>query len=199
MFRRSKPDPVAESPAPEAPAPRGTTPGKGRPTPTRKEAEAAARARAKVPRTRKEQVAAQKLAKAESSAQIRAGMKTGEERYLLARDKGPVRRFCRDYVDARFSVLELAIPILFVFLVPGFFGSALAVISEIALLLTLLVMIVAAALLRRRVLGEVRRRFPDTTTKGLTYYLLSRGTQMRFMRIPKPQVERGATLPDRYR
>ncbi|MEO5666405.1 MAG: DUF3043 domain-containing protein, partial [Nocardioides sp.] len=57
---------------------------KGRPTPTRKEAEAAAKARAKVPRTRKEQMLAQRGAKSESSKVVRAGMKAGDERYMLA-------------------------------------------------------------------------------------------------------------------
>ena len=39
-------------------------------------------------------------------------MKTGEERYLPARDRGPVKRFIRDYVDSRFSFVELMIPVL---------------------------------------------------------------------------------------
>ena len=55
VFRRSKPDAETSAPAPAD----GHASGKGRPTPTRKEAEAAARARAKVPRTRKEMMAAQ--------------------------------------------------------------------------------------------------------------------------------------------
>ena len=41
-------------------------------------------------------------------------MRTGDERYLPARDKGPVRRFIRDYVDSRFSFIELMIPLLMV-------------------------------------------------------------------------------------
>ena len=46
----------------------------------------------------------------ESSQQIRAAMKDGDERYFLARDQGPVRSFIRDYVDSRFSFVELMIP-----------------------------------------------------------------------------------------
>ncbi len=78
--------------------------GKGRPTPTRKEAEAAAKARAKVPRTRKEQAAAQRAHAASPARRCARAMKTGDERYLLPRDKGPVRRFIRDFVDRRFSL-----------------------------------------------------------------------------------------------
>ena len=86
--------------------------GKGRPTPSRKEAEAAAKARAKPPRTRREMAAAQKASRTDSSSRVRQGMRNGEEKYLLPRDKGPLRRFIRDFVDSRFSFVELIIPLL---------------------------------------------------------------------------------------
>ena len=35
-------------------------------------------------------------------AKQREALANGDERYLPARDKGPVRRFVRDYVDSRF-------------------------------------------------------------------------------------------------
>ena len=96
---------------------------KGRPTPSRKEAEAANKARAKVPRTRKEMAAAQKLQRSESSTQMRQAMRNGDDRFLPARDKGPVRRFIRDYVDSRFSFIELLIPLMLVVLILGFTGN----------------------------------------------------------------------------
>ena len=92
MFRRTN----SEQETPTVPEKVG---GKGRPTPSRKEAEAAARARAKVPRTRKEQMAAQRAARGETSQRMRQAMKTGDERYLPARDRVPVKRFIRDFVD----------------------------------------------------------------------------------------------------
>jgi len=98
--------------------------GKGRPTPSRKEAEAAAKARAKPPRTRRGQVAAQRAIKGESSQRVRQGMRNGEEKYLLARDKGPVRRFIRDFVDSRFSFIELLIPLLVLTMVLGYSGNS---------------------------------------------------------------------------
>ena len=121
MFRRSKSEapPVDTDAASEA----AKAEGKGRPTPTRKEAEAAAKARAKVPRTRKEQAAAQRLARSESSTKMRQAMKTGDERFLPARDRGPVKRFIRDYVDHRFSFVELMIPLMAVTLVLGWSGN----------------------------------------------------------------------------
>ena len=45
---------------------------------------------------------------------------------------------------------------------------------------------------------EVARRFPDESAKGLTLYTLLRSTQLRRWRLPKPQIDRGAPLPERY-
>jgi len=173
--------------------------GKGRPTPTRKEAEAAARARAKVPRTRKEMMAAQRMAKSESSAKVRAGMKAGEERYLLPRDKGPVRRFVRDFVDSRLSFVELLIPLLVVTMVLGYSGNTAArSIGNTILLGTVLLVVVDMITLRIRLRRALAERFPDEPTKGLTYYAITRALQMKFMRLPKARVKIGQQLPDDY-
>ena len=194
LFSRSKSEPAPD------PVPSTTPGGKGRPTPSRKEAEAAARARAKVPRTRKEMVAAQRAARSESSQQVRAGMKAGDERYLLARDKGPVRRFVRDFVDSRFSFIELMIPLLIATMVLGYSGNpTLASIGNSILFGTMLLIIVDMVVLRMRVRRQLATRFPDEPTKGTTYYAITRALQMRFMRLPKPQVKIGQELPERYR
>ena len=50
----------------------------------------------------------------------------------------------------------------------------------------------------RRLKKEVARRFPDESAKGLTLYTLLRSTQLRRWRLPKPQIDRGAPLPERY-
>ena len=174
--------------------------GKGRPTPTRREAEAAARARAKVPRTRKEMAAQQRGSRTESSKQVRAAMKSGDERYLPKRDKGPVRRFVRDFVDSRFSFVELMIPILIVTMVMGYSGNTrLATIGNTLLFGMLLLVVVDTLVLRRRVRREVARRFPEAPFKGLTYYALTRSLQMKFMRMPKAKAKIGQELPEHYR
>jgi hypothetical protein len=193
VFRRSKSE--TETVTTEA----HKVDGKGRPTPSRKEAEAAARARAKVPRTRKEQMAAQRLAKGESSAKVRAGMKAGDERYLLPRDKGPVRRFIRDFVDSRLSFVELLIPLLIVTMILGYSGSAtMRSIGNTILLGTVLLVIVDMITLRMRLRRQLAERFPGEPTKGLTYYAITRALQMKFMRLPKARVKIGQQLPDDY-
>ena len=197
MFRRSKSD--AESVTVDASSIDGKTDGKGRPTPSRKEAEAAAKARAKVPRTRKEQAAAQRLAKSESSAKVRAGMKAGDERFLLPRDKGPVRRFVRDFVDTRLSFVELLIPLLIVTMILGYSGNqAMRSIGNTILLGTVLLVIVDMVTLRLRLRRQLSERFPDEPTKGLTYYAITRALQMKFMRLPKARLKIGQQLPDDY-
>ena len=194
MFRRSKSEPAPVEPTVTKVG------GKGRPTPTRREAEAAAKARAKTPRTRKEIAAAQRAARTESSKTVRQAMRSGDERYYPARDRGPVRRFIRDYVDSRFSLIELVIPLLLVTMVLGYSGNTqLASIGNTILLVTVLLVIFDMVMLRFRVRRELNRRFPDAPRKGLTYYAITRALQMKFMRLPKPQVKIGQSLPDQYK
>lgn len=195
MFRRTKtvtvtPEPVATKPG-----------GKGRPTPSRKEAEAAARARAKAaPRTRKEQARAQREARASSSQKVREAMKTGDERYFMPRDKGPERRFVRDFVDSRFSFIELMIPLLIISMILGYSGNpAMANLSSLVLMATIVLIVLDMVFLRLRLRRELDARFPNETHKGTTYYAITRALQMKFMRLPKAQVKIGQRLPETYR
>lgn len=192
MFRKTKTDAVV------APEPKPGT--KGRPTPSRKQAQAAAKLRAKAPRTRKEQAAAARARRLEGSQKTREALKGGDPRYLPARDRGPVRAFIRDFVDVRFSFIELLIPLMILTLVLGYSGSVRAAATGNAILLsTVVIVAVDMLILRFRLRRELRRRFPDEPTRGATFYAVMRGMQMRFMRLPKSRVKIGATLPDTYR
>jgi hypothetical protein len=193
LFRRTNSEP-------ETPSTSDKVGGKGRPTPTRKEAEAAARARAKTPRTRKEQAAAARAARGDTAAKMREAMKTGDDRYLPARDRGPVRRFIRDFVDSRFSFIELMIPLLIISMVLGYSGSpGMIQLGNTVLFATIMVIIVDIVMLRFRLRRELARRFPGEPTKGTTLYAAMRSLQMKFMRLPKPQVKIGQKLPETYR
>ena len=192
MFKRTKSTPVEET-QPVKPG------GKGRATPTRKEAEAAARARAKAPRDRRELKQRQREHRSESSKKIREGMKRGDERYFLPRDQGPVRRFIRDFVDTRFSIVEMVIPLMIVGLVLGYSGqSALVRASSLVLLVTVVFVVGDMLWLRFRVRRELKRRFPDESLRGTTYYTLTRAMQMKFMRMPKARIKIGQALPEDY-
>ena len=75
------------------------------------------RSRAQTPANRKDAVRAQREARRTDLARQREAMASGDERYLPVRDKGPVRRFARDYIDSRWCVAEFFLPMAVVILV----------------------------------------------------------------------------------
>jgi hypothetical protein len=188
LFRRT------EKPADQAPATTtvGAPHGKGRPTPTRKEAEAAARERARAGVDKK---AAQKLMRekrAEQNRKMRAGMRAGDEKFLPARDQGPVRRFVRDWVDSRVSVAEFLLPLLIVIMVLQASGSKQLVSFSSGLwAATILLLLVDTVWIRFRLQRALRAQFPNESLKGTTFYAFTRMLQLRFMRLPKPNVKVG--------
>ncbi len=189
MFRRSK---TVEAPEATETLKPG---GKGRPTPSRKEAEAAAKARARGPQDKKEAAKLLRERRTEGNARVREGMKTGEERYLPTRDKGPVRRFVRDWIDARLCIAELLLPLLVLIMVGQAISRSVANgLWSATILLVALDTVIVVLRLRR----ELRRRFPDTSTKGAVMYGILRSIQLRWIRMPKAQVKLGAKLPVRY-
>jgi hypothetical protein len=198
LFRRSRSEtpPVEAGPG----AVEDPTAPKGRPTPKRREAEAAAKAKAKATATGgkggKGGARGDRSARAQEGRRIRQGIKEGDERYLPARDRGPVRRFVRDYVDARLCMAEFAVPLMLASLLlssVGFRAAGSGVLNA-----TILVVLLDSLLLRFRLRRELKRRFPSESTKGTTFYALVRSLQLRFMRLPKPQVKLGQRLPERY-
>ncbi len=193
MLRRQKS--TTEAPVVE-PDPASRPGSKGHPTRTRKEALEARKAAAKAARNPKGARGVQRQAKAEKSHEIRAAMKAGDERYLLPRDKGPVRRFVRDFVDARLTILEMAMPLLIASLVASMIGAA--AVAAAVMNATVLVVVLDGLFLRWRVRNEVKKRFGKDHTKGVTFYALMRALQMRFLRIPKSQVRLGQPLTKHY-
>ncbi|MEY2848861.1 MAG: hypothetical protein RI885_1526 [Actinomycetota bacterium] len=165
------------------------TVGKGHATPTRREREAA-NIRPLVTNDRKAANRASRAKMAEAREKARLGMAAGEEKYLPVRDRGPQRRFVRDYIDARFNVGEAMIPLMFVVIlgtvVPGF---------EVYSLLVLWAFFVLAigdcVLLGFIVKRKIRAKFGDDAVQsGTRWYAAMRALQLRPMRLPKPQVKR---------
>ena len=165
--------------------------GKGRPTPSRKEAQAA-RAQPLVGSRDKASLKAERQKQAEARERARLGMMAGEERYLPVRDKGPQRRFVRDYVDARWSVGELLIPIMLVMLVlslmPGVFAT-LSILIIWAFLALAIIDVVLLGFRLKRLLGE--QFGTENIERGFRWYAAMRALQFRMLRMPKPQVKRG--------
>ena len=166
--------------------------GKGVPTPSRREQEAA-RKRPLVPNDRKEAARNARAKQAEAREKARVGMAAGDERYLTARDRGPQRRFVRDYVDARFSIGEFLIPVMLLVIVLSFLPWAfMQVWGLVALWAFFLIAVLDCVFLGFRVTKKIGDKFGKTKVeRGLKWYAAMRALQLRVMRLPKPQVKRG--------
>ncbi|WP_405799876.1 DUF3043 domain-containing protein [Streptomyces sp. NBC_01506] len=165
---------------------------KGRPTPKRSEAQTQRRRASTTPTDRKSAMKKQREARRVDLAKQRQALASGDERYLPARDKGPVRRFVRDYVDARFCMAEFFLPLAVVILVLSM--VQVGQLQTIALLLWLgiIVLIVIDSIgISIRLKKQIAERFPNEPRRGAVAYALMRTLQMRRLRLPKPQVKRG--------
>lgn len=169
-----------------------TTSGKGRPTPTRKEREAA-NLRPLVSNDRRAATRESRQKMAEVREKARIGMAAGDEKYLPIRDKGPQRRWIRDYVDARFSVGEVLIPVMFIVIILTFISDQVFQLIGIAgLWLFFLAAVIDSIILGIIVTRRLGAKFgAEKVQSGTRWYAAMRAMQLRVMRLPKPQVKRG--------
>jgi hypothetical protein len=173
--------------------------GKGRATPKRKEAEAARKKRLAPPKSRKEASAMRRERMREARVKQRQALTgSGENKYLPARDQGPVKKYIRDYVDARRTIGEFLVPIFIVVLVVGITMQNLFPTSTVAAsgawVVVVLALILDSIRIVRGVKAGIRERFGADETRGITWYTLMRSWQMRRLRLPKPQVQHGAEV-----
>ena len=187
-----EPEPVAEpSPKPG---------GKGRPTPRRKDQQA----KNLHPVVPKDRAAAKREARAARDAAWKRqneAMVTGEEKYLPSREKGPIKRYIRDFVDARFNLGEYFMPLIFVLLIISFGFSSLLPHYPLISFYTVLAMngyLLAAiadavwcwARLRRRLIAKFgQEKVKDEGT--ILFYIMSRCFMLRRWRRPATLVKRG--------
>jgi Flp pilus assembly protein TadB len=170
--------------------------GKGRPTPSRKEAELARKQRVKPVLDRRSAARADRTATREQRLKARQALLDGDERALPARDRGPVRRFARDYVDARRTIGELMLPSMVLFIplsfgISAFKGTVVGVYVTLAVYLYMLLMIGGTAMVAHRVKAAAKQRFPDDDVRGVGIYGAMRSIQLRRWRLPKPKVRVG--------
>ena len=172
--------------------------GKGRPTPKRSEAQGRrAGPPPPPPTTRKEAYKRQRAKVADRRVESRQGLARGDEAYLPARDRGPVRKLVRDIVDARRNVGSFFLVIAGVALV-GTIAPSLQVRTGAMFILYgfFLVVIVDSVVLVRQIKKKIAERFPDgsANTRGVALYGISRSTMVRRWRFPKPEVPLGAEV-----
>lgn len=178
----------ADSPAP---ADETSAAGKGRATPSRAEQEAA-RKRPLAPDT-KEARAAARARDNERRNRARDGMANGEERYLPERDKGPQKRYVRDFTDAGWHLGEFLMPamlvVILITMIPVYEISYYAfIVMMVVVLFTVGDMIILARTVKKNLAAKYGE---DRVEKGVRWYAAMRSMQMRFIRLPKPQVKRG--------
>ena len=184
---------------------------KGRPTPKRSETarkrgpvapapmtSSEARKRRKElggPKLSKDERKADKLTRRAAMSERREKMMAGEDAYLLPRDKGPVRCFVRDIVDSRRNILGLFMPaaLALVFVMLAIPSLEVQRLLSPAMLALVLIMAIDGLMIGRRVNKAVDAKFPDNVESGwkLGFYAASRASQLRRMRAPRPQVNRG--------
>jgi hypothetical protein len=189
-----------------------TTAPKGRPTPRRSAAarrkgpvapapmtSAEARARRKSlagPKLSREERRANSAERRAQMAERRERMMAGDERYLLARDQGPVRRYVRDLVDARRNVLGLFMPSALMLMFVMFAVPQLQLFVSPAMFVLMAAMMLDGLILGRKVARRVDEKFPNDTESRwkLGLYAAGRASQMRRMRAPRPQVKHGDSV-----
>ena len=166
--------------------------GKGKATPTRKQAESA-NIRPLVGDRSPEARAAQKAKAKADRERMRAGQLAGDDRYLPIRERGPQKKFVRDLIDARYTIGEFLIPAMVMILLLSFFDSNQAStynkVLSAASIGIMLAILIDSIFIARRIKRKAAEKFgADKLESGLAFYGIVRATQLRVMRMPKPQV-----------
>lgn len=209
---------LSEAETAEPKLPKGYTPPKGRPTPKRHDQEVARgvvrdpnaltpaqqaqrRKTLKASMSKEEWKAYKKKEREENRSrnkEMQAHIDAGDERYLMERDRGPVRGFVRDWVDSqRFFnnyVMPAALVMLAIMLIGTWLPRVSAALSVISMLF-IITIFVEGVIIGVRANNAVKKKFPDADTGfGLGMYAFSRATQPRNWRSPKPKVAVGTKL-----
>ncbi|GAA4251075.1 DUF3043 domain-containing protein [Dactylosporangium darangshiense] len=205
LFRRKSEEPAASVAVSDAEADsslgaKGVTPSKrdlGQKTPKR----VVAGRRVAEPPAANRREAAKRLREKQRQERVEAreGMANGEERFLLARDKGPVRRLVRDIVDSRRTIGTFFFGTTFLVMIVGFnrsLNQSIYTAANALFFLMLLATAIDGFMISRKVKKLVQERFPDAKERmgSLYLYAIMRSISFRFIRNPKPQVKVGQSI-----
>lgn len=166
---------------------------KNRPTPKRKDQEAARR-QPLVVADRKQAKKLDRASRNQQLAKTRQAMLTGDDSGLPARDKGPVRRYMRDYIDARRNLAEFMLPVMLVVLALSFLRTS--TILFFVTILTygiLLTAVLDTFVMYRKLRKKLVEKFGEEAAgaKGNGMYAAMRAFQLRRSRMPRALVKRG--------
>ena len=165
---------------------------KGKATPKRKDAVAATKVNSITSPVTKADRSKNREALRASRAEARAAYMRGDQNALPARDRGPVKKFVRDYIDSRRSLGEYFLPLMVIVLVLTLVPSAeIRFLAIIFMYGAMLYSVVYGFFVTKKIKQLVAERFPEESTKGLGMYGWLRSTQMRRLRAPAPQKKLG--------
>ncbi|MBC7374440.1 MAG: DUF3043 domain-containing protein [Frankiales bacterium] len=179
--------------------PTGSPPtGKGRPTPKRSDAQQRRGGPvAPPPATRKEAAKRAKeqaaLARVQAKQGTARGSVPGDERSMVARDRGPVRALVRDVVDSRRNVGVLLLPLALLLVVAQLSRNQLVLSVALTLWLAGLVAVaVDIAVTTVTLRSRVKAAFPgEAKMVGHVGYGLLRSTVFRRLRMPTTRTAPG--------
>ncbi|WP_424465590.1 DUF3043 domain-containing protein [Pseudoclavibacter helvolus] len=168
---------------------------KQQPTPTRREREAQ-NLRPLVPEDRKQAKREMQAKVRVEQAKAREGLAKGDDRYLRPTERGPQKRFMRNYIDARYSIGELLLPMMFLVIFATFIPSQSVGIWAMSFIWAFLAVcvleaVMVANIIKRKIAAVVGK---DKVEKGIVIGTVARSLQLRVMRMPKSQVKRGAKI-----
>jgi hypothetical protein len=192
VFRR-RTDTATEEPSPLETPDSHKTAGKGRPTPKRRDAEKRNRQPITAPRTRKEAYRQARERQTVDRKKARDGVARGDQRYMLKRDRGPVRELARDFVDSRrtfgefFMYLTIAVVVLSLVAPLG----ARIYLQTFGLPVMLVVIIGESVYISTRVKKLARERHPGESVQGVGIYAATRSMQIRRLRMPQARLKPG--------
>ncbi len=170
------------------------TAGKGRPTPKRREAQGRrAGPLPPPPKTRREAYRRMRQRNTGRRDEVKQGMRAGDDRYLAARDRGPVRALVRDIVDSRRNIGSIFLVVAALVLVGYVVPSPQVRTWTLSLWMAVFVLIIGDSfVLSARIRRMVRERFPDQAkARGLVWYGVQRSTMIRRWRMPHARVKPG--------
>ena len=168
---------------------------KGKATPKRKEAEARNKVNSLAPSLSKESKARDRALEKSRRIESRAAFMRGEESALPARDRGPAKKWVRNYIDSRRTIGEYFLPTIMLVLVLTVIPvKAIQLLAILFMYAAMLYSLVSAFFMSRKIKKLVAEKFPNEPLKGIGIYGWLRSTQMRRMRAPAPQVKRGDAI-----
>ena len=165
------------------------------PTPKRRDREAA-NFRPLVPEDRKQAKKEMQAQMRQRQQEARDGMARGDDRYLRESDRGPQKRFLRDTIDARFSLGEFLLPLMFLVIFVTFIPMQELAFWAMGFIWAYLAASIVDALI---VANGIKRKLaaavgPKKVERGIIFATLARAMQLRVLRMPRARVRRGERI-----